>query len=73
MFLWWQVISLAGELLSLAESLLQDGLHVSEVADGYKKAAKKVCLLFTLEILDLCLCSGIGNARYACDTWIRCM
>ena len=37
-----QVISLAGELLSLAEGLLQDGLHVSEVADGYKKAASKV-------------------------------
>jgi len=36
------VITLAGELLSQAESLLQDGLHVSEVADGYIKASKKV-------------------------------
>eukprot|EP00210_Caulerpa_lentillifera_P006196 g5920.t1 len=35
------VLSIAGELLNLAESLLQDGLHVSEVADGYKKASKK--------------------------------
>jgi T-complex protein 1 subunit theta len=37
-----QVISFAGELLSNAEGLLRDGLHTSEVADGYTKAADKV-------------------------------
>ena len=36
-----QVISFAGELLSNAEGLLRDGLHTSEVADGYTKAADK--------------------------------
>ena len=38
----FQVISFAGELLSGAESLLRDGLHTSEVADGYVQAAAKV-------------------------------
>jgi hypothetical protein len=36
-----QVISFAGELLGAAEALLRDGLHTSEVADGYGKAAAK--------------------------------
>lgn len=36
-----QVLAFAGELLSNAESLLRDGLHTSEVADGYSKAAAK--------------------------------
>lgn len=35
------VISFAGELLSFAESLLKDGLHVSEISDGYQKASIK--------------------------------
>lgn len=35
------MISFAGELLSNAEGLLRDGLHTSEVADGYTKAADK--------------------------------
>jgi len=35
------VISFAGELLGAAEALLRDGLHTSEVADGYGKAAAK--------------------------------
>ena len=39
-----QVITFAGELLGAAEALLRDGLHTSEVADGYGKAAAKVCL-----------------------------
>lgn len=34
-----QVISLAGELLSHAEELIRDGLHPSEILQGYKKAA----------------------------------
>jgi T-complex protein 1 subunit theta len=37
-----QVISLAGELLSFAEELIRDGLHPSEILEGYKKASIKV-------------------------------
>lgn len=37
-----QVISFAGELLANAEGLLRDGLHTSEVADGYTRSAAKV-------------------------------
>ncbi len=37
-----QVVSFAGDLLSAAEGLLRDGLHTSEVAEGYGKAAAKV-------------------------------
>ena len=37
----WQVLSIAGELLSNAEGLLRDGLHTAEVADGYIQAAAK--------------------------------
>jgi T-complex protein 1 subunit theta len=36
------VVSLAGELLAGAEALLRDGLHPSEVADGYAKTAAQV-------------------------------
>lgn len=38
-----QVLTLAGELLSNAELLLRDGLHTAEIADGYQRAADKVC------------------------------
>lgn len=38
------MVTFAGELLGAAEALLRDGLHTSEVADGYGKAAAKVCL-----------------------------
>ena len=41
------VMSIAGELLSNSESLLRDGLHPTEVAEGYVKAAQKA-----LEILE---------------------
>ena len=37
------MVTFAGELLGAAEALLRDGLHTSEVADGYGKAAAKVC------------------------------
>ena len=37
-----QVISLAGELLNFAEELIRDGLHPSEILEGYKKASVKV-------------------------------
>jgi hypothetical protein len=56
-----QVITLGGELLSNAESLLRDGLHTAEIADGYGKAAAKVGslghLLSTLaSLLEAFLC-----------------
>lgn len=38
---------MAGELLSQAEQLIRDGLHPSEIADGYRKAAEHA-----LRILD---------------------
>ncbi len=41
------MVSFAGDLLSAAEGLLRDGLHTSEVADGYAKAAAKVCLRYS--------------------------
>jgi T-complex protein 1 subunit theta len=43
------VIALGGELLGKAESLLSDGLHTSEISDGYQKAAAKV-----IKISQLC-------------------
>lgn len=52
----------------LAEGLLQDGLHVSEVADGYKKAAKKVRLLNMDGLLEWGV--GFGDVGVVGDTWI---
>jgi len=40
------VVSLAGELLGNAEELIREGLHPSEIVEGYQKAVNKV-----LEIL----------------------
>lgn len=39
-----QVLTLAGELLGNAEVLLRDGLHTSEIADGYQRASDKVSI-----------------------------
>lgn len=47
------VLSLGGELLGNAEGLLQDGLHTSEIADGYQKASIKA-----LEILEEMVIKG---------------
>jgi len=44
------VMTFAGELLQKAESLLRDGLHPTEVADGYVKASAKA-LEFLEEIV----------------------
>ncbi|PNH00570.1 T-complex protein 1 subunit theta [Tetrabaena socialis] len=41
------VLTLGGELLANAESLLRDGLHTAEVVEGYQRASEKA-----LEILD---------------------
>jgi hypothetical protein len=43
-----QVITLAGELLSKAGGLLQEGLTTTEVADGYEIAGAKVCVMRAL-------------------------
>ncbi|PSC71471.1 T-complex theta subunit [Micractinium conductrix] len=47
------VLSIAGELLGNAEVLLRDGLHPTEIADGYAKAGAKA-----LEILDTLVLPG---------------
>lgn len=44
-------MSIAGELLSKSESLLKDGLHPTEVAEGYAKAAKK-CLEYLEDLVE---------------------
>jgi T-complex protein 1 subunit theta len=46
------VVSFAGELLSLAEELIRDGLHPSEIRDGYQKALEK-CLEWLNEELAI--------------------
>ena len=56
---WLQVLSFAGELLAHAESLLRDGLHTSEVADGYSKACVKVSIGLHPARGQLLLVSGI--------------
>ena len=64
MVMFLQVLAFAGELLSNAESLLRDGLHTSEVADGYSKAAAKASH------------PGFAYARFllqnACNKWYVC-
>ena len=37
-----QVLSFAGELLAKAEEQLREGLHVTEVIEGYARALTKV-------------------------------
>merc|ERR1719409_273547 len=46
------VVSFAGELLGLAEELIRDGLHPSEIRDGYQKALEK-CLEWLKEELAI--------------------
>ena len=50
------MLSFAGELLANAESLLRDGLHPTEIADGYTKAGARA-----LEILDTLVVPGTGE------------
>lgn len=51
-----QVLSFAGELLANAETLLRDGLHPTEIADGYARAGARA-----LEILDTLVVPGKGE------------
>jgi len=52
------VISLAGELMMQAESLIKMGLHPSEILIGYEKASKKC-----LDLLEELSCSKLENIR----------
>ncbi len=63
-----QVVSFAGDLLSSAEGLLRDGLHTSEVAEGYTKAASKVWRLDFLfpAAFSAFLCPHMSEASKAC-------
>lgn len=73
------VISLSGELMAQAQSLLQMGLHPSEILIGYEKASKKAIELFenstcyTLqnikdreEVLK-CMKSSIASKQYGLE------
>jgi len=69
-----QVVSFAGDLLSSAEGLLRDGLHTSEVAEGYTKAATKVHLsrptssafLSLLALLHMQISSALLSLLVSC-------
>lgn len=60
-----QVLTLAGELLSNAETLLRDGLHTAEIADGYQRAADKVRFIRASAQPRMCvhLCFGAKTAQ----------
>jgi T-complex protein 1 subunit theta len=51
-------VSFAGELLKLAEELLVQGLHPSEVVAGYKTASD-----FTLALLPSLVCHSVTDPR----------
>ena len=61
------VISLAGELMTQASSLLQMGLHPSEILIGYEKAAK-----FAHEELDNQSCYTLADIN-SHDEVLKCM
>lgn len=52
------VISFAGEMLKMAEELIRQGLHTSEIVSGYQRAYDK-----TLEILPTLVCKTIADTR----------
>ena len=56
------VISLAGELMQQAESLIKMGLHPSEILIGYEKGAKKA-----LELLEDLSCYSVDHIRDRSD------
>ena len=51
-------MAFAGELLKLAEDLLKNGLHTSEIVTGYQRAYDK-----TLEILPTLVVKTVDNIR----------
>lgn len=50
------VMAFAGELLKLAEELIKQGLHISEIVSGYQRAFEK-----TKELLQQLVCKNITN------------
>lgn len=50
------VVTLCGELLSQAESLVRMGLHPSDIIEGYKKAGNK-----SLELLETMICRNADD------------
>ncbi|CUI15345.1 T-complex protein theta subunit, putative [Bodo saltans] len=50
------VVTLGGELLSLAEGLVRMGLHPSDIIEGYKKAGNKA-----LEVLSTLACGTVDD------------
>mmetsp|Transcript_110064 Transcript_110064/g.215750 ORF Transcript_110064/g.215750 Transcript_110064/m.215750 type:complete len:548 (+) Transcript_110064:77-1720(+) len=56
------VLSFAGELLKLAEDMVKNGLHTTEIIAGYQKAYEK-----TLEILPSLVVKTVENVRDAAD------
>lgn len=50
------VVTLAGELLGQAESLVRMGLHTTDIIEGYKKATDKA-----IELLDATTCSTVDD------------
>jgi len=52
------VIAFSGELLKLAEDLLRQGLHTSEIVSGYQRAYDK-----TLELLPSLVAKTVENVR----------
>jgi T-complex protein 1 subunit theta len=61
------VISLAGELMTQAESLLKMGLHPSEILIGYEKGSKKC-----LEILEGLVCHEVKTLKEK-DEVVKCI
>ena len=68
---WWvcvdaQVVSLAGELLANAEELVREGLHPSDIVEGYSKSAAFILeLLPSLAVdqtVDLCDEAAVAKA-----------
>jgi T-complex protein 1 subunit theta len=52
------VLSFGGELLSLAENLLRQGLHTAEIVEGYQRAYQKC-----LELLPTLVIKSVSNMR----------
>jgi T-complex protein 1 subunit theta len=61
------VLSLAGELMVQAQSLLQMGLHPSEILIGFEKASK-----LSMELLDEATCYEVKDVRNY-EEMLRCM
>ena len=50
------VVTLAGEFLTQAQTLVRMGLHTSDIIEGYKKAGNK-----SLECLEECVCGSVDD------------